>query len=695
MTATNQGMHTHRSTPAPARSVRGLRKTTPGSIRASRDARAYHEKNAPRPGKAATLKMFKMAAPMLGIDMMKVAIIDQLFAYSKPGDWEHHDGIGPRVWPSNAQIARRMGRPESTVRYHLAKLTEAGLIAWCDGPTCRRHGKRNQDGHIIEGFGIELSPLAMRHDEFAALVAADDETVREIKRIRNRCSTLDKEIRSLVDSALRLDLDAVTDGAFSQGIARRDLLCERRPAELEVWHHHVADYEDLYDRLEALYVKACAPSQPVSDLSRSWHRGANGLAAHTTTASTPNSESCNESGIAHDRRVNPTNTGDTLSNEAACGSMAYENKPRGNTAEHKQSPVDNAASGAFPEGQPTVATPATEPTERPQGMPGANSMGPQDLRDDTAGPNAASGNAEHDGKHRPDTAGPHTVNDTAPTVAIADAGAVDHDVLQLSIGLVREACPAIETLAPGALSHWQHLRDSAYALCAGTDINTQVFDEAATHLGPDIAIAATAVTVQKAANGDVFNPGAYLRTLTKRGRAGKLNIAKSLHGLASRNSQDRKEDPMNDNTSYDGSGQQTAQIAPGYNSNAQEPGAKAAPRDQAQNQARTDAITQHHGTGTRQGGQDSARSAPASALQPSRPFPGGSIAYTPWADIVRQNAPEPIPDVDRVADAFRGFCRRHAIDTSSPNIKTVFSTFSRKWQNNNENRDATGRAATA
>ena len=685
MTA-NEGMHTpgstHRATPgstaAPARSVRGLRKTTPGSIRASRDARAYHEKNAPRPSKAATLKMFKMAAPMLGIDMMKVAIIDQLFAYSKPGDWEQHDGIGPRVWPSNAQVARRMGRPENTVRYHLGKLTEAGLIAWCDGPTCRRHGKRDQDGQIIEAFGIDLSPLAMRYEEFAALVAADAETVRQIKRIRNRCSTLDKDIRSLVDSALRLDLDAVTDGAFSQGIARRDFLCERRPAELEAWHRHIADYEDLYDRLEALYAKACAPSQSLSDLSRSWHRGANGLAAHTTTASTPNSESCSLSGIAH--------TGDTLSLEAAYGSMACEDKPVADFEHNKQSPVEDDPSAAFAGGQPTVATPAAEPAEVPQGTPRANPMGSQDPRDDAARPNAASGHAEQDGEHRSDTAGPQTANDPAPVDGVADASAthvscaaVDHDVLQLSIGLVRDACPAIETLAPGALSHWQCLRDSGYALCVGADINTQVFDEAAIHLGPDIAIAATAVTVQKAANGEVFNPGAYLRTLTKRGRAGQLNIAKSLHGLATRNSQNRQnrneEDPMNDNTSHDAIGQQTAHHGPGNDAHAPEPGAQAAPRDQAHNQAGTNATMHDPATGTRQA---NGKAAPP---EPKAPFPGsGSIAYTPWADIVRQNAPEPIPDVDRVADAFRGFCNRHAIDTSSPNIATVFTTFSRKWQ---------------
>ena len=208
-----------------------------------------------------------------------------------------------------------------------------------------------------------------------------------------------------------------------------------------------------------------------------------------------------------------------------------------------------------------------------------------------------------------------------------ETNAADDDVLHLSIGLLRDACPAIEGAAPGALADWQALRGSGSALCAGADINPQVFEEASDALGPDIAIAATAVTVQKAAQGDVFNPGAYLRTLTKRGKAGQLRIARSLHGLAGKNA---------DNPAADRA-DRPADMATGLDPEAAPPTADTFP-------------------------------------------PGGSIAFGKWADIVRQKAPKPTPDVDRVADEFRRFCRRNSIDMTSPNIATVFATFARKWK---------------
>ena len=242
-----------------------------------------------------------------------------------------------------------------------------------------------------------------------------------------------------------------------------------------------------------------------------------------------------------------------------------------------------------------------------------------------------------------------------PSGMTASAAAESDDVLQLSIGLLRAACPAINGAAPGALEHWQTLRDSGHALCAGADINPQVFDEASDILGPDIAIAATAVTVQKAAQGDVFKPGAYLRTLTKRGKAGELHIAKSLHGLAARNAADRADNSIDDNSGNPSENSTIGQEGPP----SQRPGAVS------------------HDDGAKGDGATT----PAAAPKLAAPFPAaGSIAYSPWADMVRQNAPQPVPDVDRVADAFRAFCNRHAIDTTSPNIKTVFTTFCRKFR---------------
>ncbi|MGO4450452.1 replication initiation protein RepC [Phyllobacterium sp. TAF24] len=72
-------------------------------------------------------------------------------------------------------------------------------------------------------------------------------------------------------------------------------------------------------------------------------------------------------------------------------------------------------------------------------------------------------------------------------------------------------------------------------LCRLSSINPQVFNEARSQLGPDVAIAALAITVERAAQGSVLNPGAYLRSLTKRGHMGNLHLTRSLFALAEKN----------------------------------------------------------------------------------------------------------------------------------------------------------------
>ncbi|MES4992422.1 plasmid replication protein RepC [Phyllobacterium sp. 22229] len=106
------------------------------------------------------------------------------------------------------------------------------------------------------------------------------------------------------------------------------------------------------------------------------------------------------------------------------------------------------------------------------------------------------------------------------------------DIGQVSLDLVRTACPALEKHIPKIFDSWTQLRESGRQLCATAEINAQVWTEAEAYLGPDTAIAALAVTIQRAADGHVGSPGAYLRTLIQRGRVGELRISRSLFALA-------------------------------------------------------------------------------------------------------------------------------------------------------------------
>ena len=595
----------------------GIRATSPESIRAKKQAQDYRRGGAPDVSRTAALKAVKRAAPALGVGSIKLALIDQLFAGSRAIDWNDPGGIGPIVWMSNAHLARAMGMSEDNVRRHLRGLAARGLISYRDGPTCRRHGKRGEDGRIIEAWGIDLSPIAMRYDELVELAEAHEWEAREMKRLRRRRTVLHKDIRSLIASALQRNEHpgpgANGSDEWHHAVARLDVIRERHAQDLDGLLEQVAELEALHDRLAGLYDGVFGASDTSLDLCRNAHRGVQICTPITTTASTSDSGICNQNGIAHIRRANPTHRGDTLSIRAACGSGALEDEPRADATESK---------------------PETGETER--------------LDHDLAELPTQETNAGH-----------------AESASSSDAAA-DNDILQLSIGLVRNACPTINEAVPNALVDWHTLRESGFALCATANINPQVLQEATNTLGPDIAIAATAVTVQKAAQGDVRNPGAYLRTLTKRGRNGQLRIARSLHGLAEQNATHQNDDPLDGNNGKGATGAENNHHPLGSRHHG-----AAMPSTPQSDETESEANPQRADThGDAQPLTENAQTFPKS----------GSIHFNKWADTVRQNAPKPIPDVDRVANAFRQFCQRKSIDMASPNIATVFTTFCRKWK---------------
>lgn len=58
-------------------------------------------------------------------------------------------------------------------------------------------------------------------------------------------------------------------------------------------------------------------------------------------------------------------------------------------------------------------------------------------------------------------------------------------------------------------------------------------------------------------------------------------------------------------------------------------------------------------------------------------FPAGSIAYSTWAGIARQEMPQPQRDVDLVAADFRRWCERKGISLDAPGQEQRFRTFCR------------------
>jgi replication initiation protein RepC len=116
----------------------------------------------------ALLDAFKAAAPALGVRPEAVALLDKLFGYTGPQDWQA--GSRPLVWPSNLTLADDLGRELRSVQVLIADLVAAGFVVMRDSPTGKRYGERDRTGKIdlARSYGFDLSVLALRFDELKA-----------------------------------------------------------------------------------------------------------------------------------------------------------------------------------------------------------------------------------------------------------------------------------------------------------------------------------------------------------------------------------------------------------------------------------------------------------------------------------------------------------------------------------------------
>ena len=78
--------------------------------------------------------------------------------------------VPPVVWPSASTQQEALGLSPTRVKEINRRLIELGLVTMKDSPNGKRYGRRHEKtGHIIEAYGVDLSPLAACHAEFLRL----------------------------------------------------------------------------------------------------------------------------------------------------------------------------------------------------------------------------------------------------------------------------------------------------------------------------------------------------------------------------------------------------------------------------------------------------------------------------------------------------------------------------------------------
>ncbi|MDD2765497.1 MAG: plasmid replication protein RepC [Opitutaceae bacterium] len=215
--------------PLPSRST-GLRRLTPPMLPTARLADGFAGGDI-TPGQA--LAAFKAAAPYLGIGPRVAQAVDWLFRFTQPQDWQ--PGARPMVWPSAAMQTAELGITETQAKRLNRHLAELGLIVMRDSPNGKRYGRRDKTGHIIEAYGFDLSPIALRIEEFRAIAEAGREERAAVAGLRRRASIARASLRQTWETYREQQIEAPADlrsagQAASRGLKGLDASRRLRPA---------------------------------------------------------------------------------------------------------------------------------------------------------------------------------------------------------------------------------------------------------------------------------------------------------------------------------------------------------------------------------------------------------------------------------------------------------------------------------
>ena len=182
----------------------GLRRLRPETVNAIATAERFGGLP-PNLSRGRILAAFKRAAPCLGIAPRLRDAIDTLMAYSQPQDWAADSR--PIVWPSNSALQEQLGLCRRQVQYLIRALVDERLVVPVDSPTGRRWGRRHPvSGKIVEAYGFDLSPLAVRYTEFVAAAEHAREDREERARLQRRLTIARKAIRQISEAAFEADL---------------------------------------------------------------------------------------------------------------------------------------------------------------------------------------------------------------------------------------------------------------------------------------------------------------------------------------------------------------------------------------------------------------------------------------------------------------------------------------------------------
>lgn len=242
------------------------------------------------------------------------------------------------VFPSNKAICERLnGMPCSTMRRHLARLVEAGLLQRRDSPNGKRYVRKHGEERVA--FGFDLSPLYCQSEEIARAAEAVREAEERVRRLREVVSLMRRDLAALAEfgdemqpglgiwdqlrdkailtaralrrklsiedlAAYRADVEVlldqarnIIDGSETEEMNTNDARSER--------HHHSSNKEsiDLEPALEKSGAAAGVPDvdrdEPVADVDEQDTRHLPKIPLHLVIAACPSLKTFYQGEIRH------------------------------------------------------------------------------------------------------------------------------------------------------------------------------------------------------------------------------------------------------------------------------------------------------------------------------------------------------------------------------------------------------------
>jgi replication initiation protein RepC len=197
--------------------------------------------------------VLKAAAPRLGVSARLIHAVDWLFRSTQPQDWER--GGHPIVWPSASMQQEALGLSDAQTKRLNRALIEAGLITMKDSPNGKRYGRRDPKGRIVEAYGFDLAPIAMRYAEFIHLAEQAKAERAALGRLRRRATIARKGVVQILETAHEYGFEGEEWRVLDRETAatRRALRGVDRPDEMEAGVTSL-EYQQIAarERLESL-----------------------------------------------------------------------------------------------------------------------------------------------------------------------------------------------------------------------------------------------------------------------------------------------------------------------------------------------------------------------------------------------------------------------------------------------------------